>query len=47
MRKTEKMFDPDIFCYCELLDGKVFKKVKCPYFEDGVGDLLKAFVNKD
>lgn len=35
---AEKMFDSEEFCYCELKDQKVFKKEKCPYYKDALGD---------
>lgn len=46
MSKAEEMFNSDKFCYCELMDQKVFKKEKCPYYKDSLGDLLKAFANE-
>lgn len=45
MSKAEEMYESDEFCYCELMDQKVFKKEKCPYYKDALGDLLKTFVN--
>ena len=45
MRKAEEMYDSEEFCYCELMDQKVFRKTKCPYYryKDSLGDLVKAF----
>lgn len=45
MRKAEEKYDSEEFCYCELMDQKVFKKTKCPYYKDSLGDLLDAFAN--
>lgn len=46
MRIAEELSYREEFCFCELLDCKVFKKKKCPYFKDTMADLIKAFVNK-
>ena len=45
MSKAEEIYDSEEFCYCELLDQKVFRKTKCPYYKDSLGDLLKAFTD--
>ncbi len=43
MSKADKLlYDTDVYCYCELMEGKVFKKTKCPYYKDGMSDLIKA-----
>lgn len=47
MRKAEELSYSEEFCYCELLDGKVFRKTKCPCYKDGMADLIKVFINKD
>lgn len=44
LSKAEEIYDSDEFCCCELMDKKVFKKIKCPYYKDSLGDLLKAFM---
>ena len=45
MSKAEKIYNSNEFCYCELMNQKVFKKDKCPYYKDSLGDLLKSFMN--
>lgn len=45
MTSTEKKFDSNEFCYCELMNQKVFKKDKCPYYENSERDLLKSFTD--
>lgn len=47
MSKAEDLFGSEEFCYCERMKQKVFKKTKCPYYEDALGGLLDIFANKD
>lgn len=42
MRIAEKLSYREEFCYCELLDSKVFRKTKYPYFKNSMADLIKA-----
>ena len=45
MSKAEEMYNSEEFCYCELMDQKVFRKTKCQYYKDSLGDLIKAFAD--
>ena len=47
MSKAEEMFASDEFCYCELMNQKVFKKEKCLYYEDSWDDLMYGFLNEN
>lgn len=44
MTETEFLYNTEKFCYCELVGEKVFNKTKCPYYENGLDDILKLMI---
>lgn len=45
MSIAEKLCYPEECCYCELLEGKVFIKNNCPFYKDGISDMIKVLVD--
>lgn len=45
MLKAEKMYDSEEFCYCELINQKVFKKTKCLHYKNALEDWAKMIAD--